>query len=71
VANQLYVLVLDGDRPRKLHAPDCSWVAATTAKGELGSRRYGLERAASVDGEACRACGGTPGPDTGNWPVRD
>jgi hypothetical protein len=71
MANKLYVLVLDGNRPRKVHAPDCAWVAGTTAKGELKSRRYGLHPAGSVDGEACRRCGGTPGPDMGAWPVRD
>jgi hypothetical protein len=71
MANKLYVLVLDGNRPRKVHAPDCSWVAGATAKGELKGRRYELRPAGSVHGEDCRKCGGTPGPATGGWPIRD
>ena len=67
---QQYVLVLDGDGPRKLHTPDCGWVEAITAKGQLKERRYELRPDGSVDGEKCRACGGQAGPDTGRWPVR-
>lgn len=70
MAKQLYFLVLDGEGRRKLHAPDCRWVAGSTANGELGARRYGLERAEHVDGDRCRWCGGSPGPGTGSWPIR-
>jgi len=33
--SQLYVLVLDGDGPRKLHTPGCGWVDAITPKAAL------------------------------------
>jgi hypothetical protein len=72
--NQLYVLVLDGQLRRKLHAPDCKWVAGVTAnptRPGMNWRTYELRPAGTVDGVPCRRCGGTPGPKAGDYPVRD
>lgn len=70
----LYVLVLDGARPRKLHAPDCEWVARKAQEAptrpEYNWRRYELRPAGEVTGQACLRCGGIPGPANGLWPVR-
>jgi|1185.fasta_scaffold470713_1 hypothetical protein len=58
----LYVRVLSGAGPRKIHSPDCAKVASWTKPPPSAKRQYALKLAGTVSGLLCLVCGGTPGP---------
>lgn len=59
----LYVRVLNGSGRRKIHSPDCTWVAGSVKEPPPAppKRQYELVLAGRVTGPVCRWCGGVPG----------
>jgi hypothetical protein len=58
----LYVRVLSGPGPRKVHSPDCSKVASWAKPPPSAKRQWELRPTGTVTGQPCRVCGGSPGP---------